>query len=305
MNAENTDWRRLAVPYALLVLTMVFWAGNSIVGRAMKDEIPPLTLTWIRWVGSAIVLMPFAMRQMWRDRVEVRRGWAALLLLGVTGMCAFNSLLYTGLHYTAASNALLIQALIPAVVLILGALFLGDRTPLLRIVGVAISTLGVGFIVFRGNLEALLGLHLGAGDLLILAACFVWAIYTLGLRFSPAVAPMTVLLVTVLIGVVGTAPLAWTERAQIVEIVWTPAVIWACLYVSIFPSALAYLFYNAAVARIGPVATGQTIALMPLFGAWLAAILLGEKLHFFHFTGMVLILAGIAFSGLALMRSQR
>ncbi|MGD9665197.1 MAG: DMT family transporter [Novosphingobium sp.] len=305
MTSERGEWRHIAVPYALLVLTMLFWAGNSIVGRAMRDDIPPLTLTWIRWVGSATVLMPFALRQAWAERAEIRKGWPALLLLGLTGMCIFNSLLYTGLHYTTASNALLMQAMIPALVLMLGALFFGDRTPVLRIVGVGLSTVGVGFIVFKGSLEAVLGLHLGPGDLLILGACVVWAIYTLCLRLAPPIAPMSLLLVTVLIGVIGTAPLAWTERAQIAEIVLTPEVIGACLYVSIFPSALSYLFYNAAVVRIGPGATGQTIALMPLFGAWLAVFLLGEKLYAFHVVGMALIFVGIALSGLALVRAKR
>lgn len=279
--------------YLMLGLTMVFWAGNSIVGRAVRGDIPPFTLAFVRWTGALILLAPFALRHVIAEWPAIWRHWRSILFLGIVGGAAFNGLLYSGLRYTTATNGLLVQALIPALVLLVGTIGFRDRAHIGQIIGIALSTIGVGVIIFRGDVAAILGLHFGTGDVLILCGCVSWALYTACLRLRPDIRPMSFIFMTFVVSALAMAPFAAGEASAVAAMSWSPSVFAAFAYVATFPSILAYFLYNAAVARIGPGAAGQTISLMPLFGALLATWLLGEKLYGYHAIGMGLILIGI------------
>ena len=282
----------------MLAFVMLLWSGNSIVGRAVRDDVPPLALAFIRWLGALAVVTPIALRSVLAERAEIRRGWVALLLLGLLGVGAFNALLYSGLQHTTAANALLMQATIPPMVLLLGWL-LGDRTKLGQVLGVTLSTLGVAIIVFKGDVIAVARLEIGFGDGLILVGCIAWALYTVGLRYRPPVSPATFLFVTFLVGVLATAPLAAVETLSGRHVHLSTGVLIAFAYVAVLPSVVAYFLYNAAVTAVGAAPAGQAIAIMPLIGALLAAFLLGEPLEPYHGAAMALILAGVVIAGWA------
>ena len=288
--------RQQARAFALLGLVMLLWAGNSIIGRAVRDHVGPFTLAFVRWAGASLVLAPFAVRPLIRDWPAIRRGWPAILLLGLLGIAAFNALLYSGLKYTTATNGLLLQAAIPPAIMLLDRLFFGVRSSLGQMAGVAASVLGVVVIVFEGDPGAALRLRFGLGDGLVLVSIVVWALYTVFLRLRPEISAVSFIATTFLIGVLAMAPLALLETQPVV---WSPRLGAAFLYVALLPSLLSYFIYNHATGIVGPARAGQAITLMPLFGAFLAAGLLGEKLHLFHFAGMVLILAGIVVAALA------
>ncbi|HWK40406.1 MAG TPA: DMT family transporter [Croceibacterium sp.] len=291
--------RKQAVAFALLGLVMVFWAGNSIVARAVRLDVPPFTLAFVRWAGASLALAPFAIRPLLQDRQALRAGWKPVLLLGVLGVGAFNGLLYSGLQYTTASNALLLQAATPAAVVLLDRLFFRVLSPLWQNLGVLASILGVAVIVFQGDLAHVVNLHFGFGDGLILCSVLVWSLYTVLLRLRPDVSPITFVAVTFFIGVVTMAPFAaWEWRAGD-PVNWRPGVIAAFLYVSLLPSLLSYFIFNYATDVVGPARAGQAITLMPLFGAFLSSMLLGERLYPYHFVGMALILAGIVLGAMA------
>ncbi|OJU83799.1 MAG: permease [Shinella sp. 65-6] len=285
--------------FAMLGLVMLLWAGNSIIGRAVRDDVPPFTLALIRWAGALLVLTPFALATVWRDRAAILARWKAVLVLGVLGVGAFNGLLYLGLHYTTATNALLMQAAIPAMVMLLDLMFFGTRAGPVQVAGVALSILGVAGIVFEGDPAAALRLHLGKGDALVLIAVVVWSLYTVLLRLRPAISPVSFIWVTFAIGVLTMAPPAFAEWHAGKEILWSPGVLGAFLYVCLLPSLASYFIYNWATDQVGPARAGQAITMMPLFGALLSALLLGEKLHGYHLAGMALILAGIVAGALA------
>lgn len=289
--------------YVMLGFVMLFWAGNSIVGRAMRNDIPPFTLAFVRWAGALALLAPFAMRQLFAERAAVVRHWKPILLLGLAGVGAFNALLYSGLRYTTATNGLLLQAVIPSVTLLLGVLLFRDRAPLPFVFGTALSTLGVAAIVFEGDPRAILQLRFGLGDALILCGCLAWALYTAFLRLRPPIQPISFIFATFIIGALSMAPFALREAEAIATINWRPGIFAAFGYVAVFPSVVAYFLYNAAVAQIGPGAASQTISLMPLFGAFLAALLLGEALYAYHAVGMMLILSGVVAASWTLARS--
>lgn len=283
----------------MLAFVMLFWAGNSIVGRAVRDDIPPFTLATLRWLGAIAVLLPFALGHVRREWAVIRAAWRPILLLGIFGVAAFNALLYSGLHYTSATNALLLQALIPALVLVAGAILFQIKAPPGQIGGVVLSTLGVAVIVFRGDFSAIVELRFGRGDILLLCGCVAWAVYTACLRLAPAIHPLSLLLTTFVIGAVIMIPFALAEQNGNGIAAWGSKDFAAIAYVAIFPSVIAYLLFNSAVAIIGPGAAGQTISLMPLIGALLAATLLDEALIAYHGLGMALILAGVLLTGWA------
>lgn len=279
--------------YAMLGVTMALWAGNSIVGRAIRAEIPPLTLAFCRWTLALAILAPFALPNVVAQRALVCRHWRSILILGISGVAAFNALLYSGLQFTTASNGLLVQGLIPALVAIVSRILFKDRTPARQWTGIVISTLGVFFIVFEGDLSHMLDLRLGIGDLLVLLGCGAWAVYTACLRLRPPLEPLALLFVTFFIGALVMAAAASSEVEAIRQMRWTGDVIGAIVYVGIFPSIIAYLLFNTAVGSLGASTAGQTISLMPLFGAILASLLLDEPLLWYHGVGMALILAGV------------
>ncbi|MCJ2183068.1 DMT family transporter [Novosphingobium sp. 1949] len=287
--------------FLLLGLVMLLWAGNSIVGRAVRADIPPFTLAFGRWLIAVAVLAPFAWPRLRAQWSEVRGGWGWLLVLGLLGVVCFNSFVYSGLHYTTAANALLLQASIPALVLAFDVLLFRGRPARLQVIGVVCSTLGVAFIVFRGAWQAVMALQIGGvGDALILCGSLSWSLYTVLLRKKPPVDPAVFLLLTFGLGALALAPMALWEHAQGLGVHWSGTVLGAFVYVGVFPSVLAYFIYIAATFQLGPARAGQAITLMPLFGALLSALLLGERLAAYHAMGMALILAGIVLSALAL-----
>lgn len=293
-----TPSSKMVRAYAMLALVMLFWAGNTIVARAVRDDIPPFTLAFVRWTGAFLFLLPFAWRALARDRAAIVAGWRMLLLLGLVGVAGFNGFLYWGLHYTTATNGLLLQAAIPALVLVCDALFFRRRAGVWQVAGVLLSTIGVAIVVIRADLAVLAALHLGFGDVLILCAVFGWAVYTSLLSVRPPITQLSFLLVTFLIAALAMFPLMLGEWQEIARMEWRPAVIGAFVYVALLPSVIAYFLFNSAVEQIGAARAGQTIGLMPLFGAGLAALLLGEPLHGYHLAGMLLIFAGIAITAL-------
>jgi drug/metabolite transporter (DMT)-like permease len=293
MPPEPAGRRAAVAAYAMLVLVMLFWAGNAIVGRAIRDDVPPLLLALLRWTGALAIVLPFARPAFRVDGPALRRGWRATLILGLLGIAAFNALLYSGLARTAASNALLLQAGIPALVLIADRIGFGVRPRVAEVVAVAVAGAGIALIVFRADWHNVAAFALNPGDALVLASVVVWALYTSLLRLRPPVAPATFLAVTFAIGVAAMLPAAFVEWLAGRRIDPTPAALAGIAYVAVFPSTIAYALYNRAVGAIGPAAAGRAIALMPLFGALLAAALLGEALHGYHAVGMTMILAGI------------
>jgi len=276
----------------MLVIVMLLWAGNSIVARAVHADVPPFTLAFCRWTGALLLLLPFAGPQIVAQRAALLRHWRSILLLGAVGVASFNAFLYSGLRYTTATNGLLIQAVIPALVLLFDLLLFRTRPRPLQVAGVVIAAAGVLVIVFRGDLMAFATLRFGRGDALVLCGVVAWSLYTALLRKRPPVHPLAFLALTFLVGVVGMLPFALVEW-QTATVVLNARSLGGIAYVAVLPSVVAYFLYNKAVGEIGAGAAGQMISLQPLFGALLSAPILSEPLHGYHLAGMLLILLGI------------
>src|SRR5690606_25395269 len=291
--------RDRARAFALLGLVMLLWAGNAIVARAVRGDVGPFTLAFVRWTGASLVVLPFAVAPLRRDWRAIVRGWKAIAALGLLGIAAFNALLYSGLKYTPATNALRLQASIPPWAILADRVWFGVGSNWGRGLGGLASLAGLVVTWFRGDPASALRLHCGLGDALGLCAVAVWALYTVLLRLRPPISPVSFIATTFLIGVLAMAPLAAWEWQAGHTVAWSPRVGLAFVYVALLPSLLSYFIYNHAAGVVGPARAGQAITMMPLFGACLSAALLGETLHPFHFAGMALILVGIIVAALA------
>ena len=280
-------------PYLLLSFTALFWAGNSIVGRATHDIMPPVALAFWRWTLALVFLLPFAWPHLKRDISKLKMSLSWVLLLGALGIGTFNTLLYTGLQTTTAVNGLLLQSMQPALILMLGAIIFGERVRLVQILGIALSITGALMIILRGDLTALMALEFNPGDLVIIAAVIVWSFYSVLLRKRPAVHPLSFLAATFAVGVVVIFPVYVAEIASGRTIESRPESWLAISYVCLFPSLIAYLFFNRGVELLGSATAGLFLNIMPVIGALLAALLLAEPIYWFHFFGIVVIGIGI------------
>jgi drug/metabolite transporter (DMT)-like permease len=283
-------WSR---PYLLLTFTALFWAGNSIVGRAARDVMPPVALAFWRWALALSLLMPLAWPHLRRDFFDLRANWKWVLTLGVLGIGTFNTLLYTGLQTTTAVNGLLLQSMQPALILMLGAMAFGETVRLAQIAGIALSIAGALIIILGGDFSTLIGLEFISGDLVICAAVIVWSLYSVLLRKRPSVHPFSFLAATFVVGIVAIAPFYMAEIASGRLIESRPESWLAISYVCLFPSLIAYLFFNRGVELLGSATAGLYLNIMPVIGAMLAVVFLSEPFRWFHFLGMGLIGAGI------------
>lgn len=284
----------IALAYAALTLAAFSFALNWVIGRALADALSPATLTFCRWAAAATILAPFAARAVraeWPRLVAAAPRLAVFALLGVGG---YNFFAYWGMHYTTAMNGALLNALVPTFIVTLSAIFLRERLSSRGWAGVAVSFVGVAFIITRGHLETLLGLALNLGDLLIIAGVAIWAVYSIALRWRPAdLSPMAFLAGTMAFGVLFTGTGAAIEQATVGYAHWSPAVLAGVVTLGLFPSVLAYIGWNYGVARIGASRAGIFSNLIPVFGAALSIVFLGETLGLHHAVGMAAVFAGI------------
>jgi drug/metabolite transporter (DMT)-like permease len=286
--------RTVASPYLLLVYAMVFWSGNAIVGRAVNQEIPAVTLSFWRWTIGFALLLPFTFRQIWRCWPVIVRHWRLLLLYDLLGLVGCNLLTYGALHYTTAVNSSLINSTTPIFVMCLSFVLFGDRIQPRQMIGVLVSLLGVIAIVSGGQLGSLGGLAVNRGDLMMLTSIGLWSTYTALLRRKPeGLPPMVFLAVLMGMGSLLELPFYLIERALVGAIEPSVGNLLAILYVATFPAVIALHFWNRAVAALGANRVSPFVHLMPVFGTVLAVIFLGEHFGTHHALGIALIFSGV------------
>lgn len=277
----------------LLVVATLTWSGNFVVGRAVRDAVPPIALAFWRWAVALLLIVGFAWPHLRRDRAALWASWRVVVALSALGVAAFNTLVYIGLHTTTAINALLLQSTMPLVIVLCSFLIFRERVRSLQLVAVAISLAGVVAIVARGSVRNLLELSVTPGDGWVFLAVVGYALYSVLLKRRPRVHPLSLVAVTFALGTAMLLPPYLWEHLAVEPLRPGPTAFAAIAYVAVFPSLVAYLCYNRAVELIGANRTGQYLHLMPVFGTLLAALFLGEMLRGYHLVGIALIGAGI------------
>ncbi len=287
-------------PYGLLVLASLFWAGNWVTGRALREDFGPVALSFWRWLIAAAVLAPFVWGDVRAKWPVLCRHWRLIAMLALLGVVLFQTFVYVGLRSTLAINAVLLNSTIPLFIMACAWLMDGVRATPRQWLGLALSFAGILGIVTRGEPARIAELDVHAGDLWILAAMPVWAMYSVLLkRKPPELGGMTLVFVLAACGLVVLLP------AYVVEMQWLPQrmpgpeAIAGAVYIGLFASIAALACWNAGVAAVGANIAGFTVHLLPMFGTVLAILFLGESLRVFHVAGFAAILAGVALATLA------
>lgn len=294
VNILKNLFRRLySAPYLLLTLAVFFWSVNSIIGRFMRLDVPPVALSFWRWVGASLLISCYAWPRFKEDWPIIRRHLPLLLLLALSGVAMFNVLLYSGLQSTIALNAFLIQSMIPILIMLFSFFLFHDKISHLQGVGVILSLAGVVMVIARGDFEILRSLSLNRGDVLIFIAVVGYALYSVMLRRRPTLHPMSFIVFTFVTGTLMLLPLYIWETITVKAITFNGSTLLTIAYVSIFPSIVSYLCFNRGVELIGANRAGLFAHLLPVFGTIMAVLFLGESLFWFHGVGIVMIFVGI------------
>lgn len=280
--------------FLLLTLANLFWAGNWVTGRALRDAFDPLELNVARWVIAVLVLAPFALPGVIAQRAVLRRHAGVLLLLSLLSVVLFQMLVYLGLRTTTAVNAVLLNSSAPLFMLACSFVLVRERAGARQIGGILLSLAGILVIMSRGDPASLMNLRFHAGDAWILLAMPVWGSYSVLLRRRPpelggvaflfviSVAGVLMMLPLYLVRAWG-QPWHWPSQGEAAGV----------LYIALFASVGAMICWNRGVAVVGANVAGFTMHLLPAFGTVLAMLFLGESFHLFHAAGVATILAGV------------
>lgn len=294
-----------ANPYLVLSLASLFWAGNVITSRLAVGEISPMALTTYRWAG-VLVLLPFiAGGALSRDWPVLRSRIGYVLLMGALGFTAFNAFYYIAAHFTSAVNIGILQGGIPGLVFVLAFLVRGTPAGLHQVAGMLATLLGVAVVATRGDLAAITALDFNVGDLLMLGACVVYAVYTVLLPDRPKVAGMSFFAGLSVGAFVTSLPLLAAEIATGHYEAPTLAGWAAVLYCAVFPSVASQIFFIRGVELIGPGRAGVFVNLIPVYASILAVAILGESFHAYHAAALALVAGGILYAERAGRRSQK
>ena len=286
---------------ALLLIPPLLWAGNAVVGRAVAQMVPPLTLNFLRWAFALLLLLPLGYRML-ASGSDVWREWRRYGLLGLLGVGLYNSLQYLALHTSTPLNVTLVAASMPVWMLIVGRVFHGVAIRPTQIAGSVLSLVGVAVVLSQGDWQQLLALHFVAGDLLMVLATIIWSFYSWQLTQVPADAPVRshwigLLFAQIVYGVAWSGAFAAGEWALTDwHVDWGWPLVLTVAFVAIGPAIIALRCWGSGVQRVGPTLAGFFNNLTPLFAALMSLTLLGESPQIFHGVAFALIIGGIVLS---------
>jgi|TARA_B110000263_G_scaffold235482_1_gene233988 drug/metabolite transporter (DMT)-like permease len=284
--------------YLLLLLTTFFWSGNFIVGKAASIyEIPPFSLNFYRWFFACLILMPFTIKELIKKKNYILKNIGFFIILGITSITIFNSIVYYSLYYTQVISGVLMISTIPVWIIFMSSILNIEKTNIFQILGVILSLIGVLFIISKADLNLVKNLQFNKGDLTMIIAMFSWAVYSALLRKKKyEISQITLLQVVIICGLIFLIPIYFIEMSMGNLIKLDKPFYLTLTYVVIFPGLASFFFWIKGIAIIGANRAGIFLHLMPIFGAIMAIIIFNEKFMFYHFLGAIFIIAGITLS---------
>lgn len=279
--------------YLALICTTALWGSIAVVSRALMDTIPPVVMAAARWGVAFVVLLPLV----WPERRAIVRAlahdWRRLLILTLVGGAPQSALVYTGLARSTAINLGLLNSTIPVLIILISWGWRARRPRRLEGIGLATSLTGVLLILAHGDLRALLHLQFNSGDVLMLVAMLVWAIYTLRLQDRPqSLSLFAFVFVMALMGELLTLPFAALQWVRAGGVHLGAHALLGLLYIGALATLVSTALFSYGVERVGAVRAGILIHLMPVFSSVFATLFIGERLFFYHAAGFILVAGG-------------
>jgi len=284
----------------LAVLATIIWSGNFVVARGVIHEIPPISLAFYRWLTGTLIIAPFAIKHFKKDQKIIFTNWKYIFWVALFGITIYNTLIYVAGKYLPAVNLALIGTTSsPVMSIILAAVFLKESIKPLRIIGIIVCIAGILLLLSGGSWQKLVHFHFSPGDWWILLAALSFAIYNILVRKKPAgISPLSFLFATFALGTLMLLPAFILEAANTGPISWSPSLITVILYLGLGNSVLSFLFWNAAIARLGAGRTSLFGNLIPIFSSIEAVLFLGEEITTIHIVSGILVIGGLVIANL-------
>ena len=291
---------KTSLAYILLILTTIFWSGNFIVGKAATIyNIPPFSLNFFRWLFACIILFPFTIKEIILKKNYIKKNVKLFIILGITSITIFNSIVYYSLYYTQVITGVLMISTIPVWIILISSLLKIEKTNTYQIFGMILSLIGVTAIITQSNFEIIRSLDFNKGDLSIIIAMFSWAIFsTLLKKEKLEISQITLLQVVIIFGLIFLIPIYIAEFSLGNYIVLEMPFFLTLTYVVIFPGLLSFLFWIKGISIIGANRSGIFLHLMPIFGSIFAILIFNEKIMTYHLIGALFIIVGIKISNM-------
>ncbi len=298
MNNKNN------LAYIFLFLTVLFWAGNFVVGKfASHYEIPPFSLNFYRWLFAWLILAPFTVPEIISKKKYIKDNLKLFLILGVTSITVFNSIVYYSLNFTQVINGVLMISTIPVMIMLFSSFLNIEKTNIYQILGVIFSLTGVVLIITKAKFSILLNLDFNKGDLTMVLAMLSWALYSALLKKKKhELSQLTLLQVIITFGLIFLIPIYFIEYKMGYFIKLEKPFILILSYVVLFPGLAAFILWIKGISLIGVNRSGVFLHLMPILSAIMAMIIFGEKFMFYHMLGALFILTGILLSNKSIIK---
>ncbi len=284
--------------YLILILTTIFWSGNFIVGKAASMyQIPPFSLNFYRWLFAGLILLPFTFNEIMKKRDYIIKNIGFFTILGITSVTIFNSIVYYSLYHTQVISGILMISTIPVWIIFISSILNIEKTNIFQIFGVALSLVGVIFIITKADINLIKSLDFNKGDLSMVVGMFSWAIYSALLKSKTyEVSQITLLEIVIITGLIFLIPIYFIEMNLGYKIILGIPFYLTLAYVVLFPGLASFFFWIKGISIIGANRAGIFLHLMPIFGAIMAMIIFKEKFMYYHFLGAICIVAGITLS---------
>ena len=284
--------------YFYLFFATLFWAGNFTIGKfASIENIPPYSLSFLRWLLVWLILFPFTYKEILKLKSEISKNLTLFFILGFSSVGVFSAFTYNALVHTQVINASLFNTAIPVSIILVCFLLKIEKTNIFQISGLIVSVLGILAIITRLDLDILLTLNFNKGDIYMLIAIISWGIYSAFLKKKTInISLLSLVQVVCTFGLIFLLPAFLFELFQGKTIEVNTNLFYILLYIAIFPSIGSYYCWAGAVSIIGANRAGIFLSLIPLFSTIFAMIFFNEKFLFFHFIGSVLIILGLFLS---------
>jgi len=280
--------------YLSLVLTMLLWGGTFIAGRLLAGSLEPASAAFLRFLIASIAMLIVTRLVDKKLIIPPKRMWVPLILLGMTGVFAYNVFFFSGLHHISAGRASLIVACTPLVITIFAAIFLSERLTILKASGVVLSLIGAITVISNGHPSTLFSGGFGPGEQALVGCVLSWSAYSLiGRSVLVTLSPLAAVCYSSIIGTFFLSIPAASE-GLFGQLATISSLDWVSLaYLGICGTALGFSLYYQGIKKIGATRAGIFINLVPLFSILLSWLILGESIKLIVMAGGLLVLAGV------------
>ena len=284
--------------YIFLLLTVTFWAGNFVVGKfASIYEVPPFSLNFYRWFFAWLILAPFTIPEIIKKKDYIISNYKLFIVLGVTSITIFNSIVYYSLNFTQVISGVLMISTIPVMIMFFSSIFKIEKTNIFQVIGVILSFLGVIIIITKANFEILKNLNFNKGDITMVIAMLSWALYsTLLKKQKYEISQLSLLQVVMTFGLIFLIPIYFIEYQLGFRITLEKPFFLILSYVVLLPGLASFILWIKGISIIGANRSGVFLHLMPIMSAIMAMIIFNEKFMFYHMLGACFIITGILLS---------